>query len=61
MTTTVPPAHSEVAASLDWETATLGQIWRASDLAGVTACSVLRALDKLEGADPESVSERVKH
>lgn len=61
MTATVPPVHSKIAASLDRETATLGQIWRASDLAGVTACSVLRALDKLEGADPESVSERVKH
>ena len=56
MTTTIPPAHNN-AAPLDWETATLGDLWRLSDAAGVPAGAILRALDKLEGADSERGGE----
>ena len=61
MTAIVPPAHSKIAAPLDWETATMGDLWRLSDATGVPASAILRALDKLEGADAEGRSEIGKH
>lgn len=51
----IQPAHVTVAASLDWGAATVGDMWGASDEVGVSAGSVLRALDQLERADAESV------
>lgn len=55
MTTYIPPAH-KIAATLNWETATLGDLWRLSDATGVAAGALLRALDQLEGPDAESCS-----
>lgn len=41
-------------ATPDLEVATVGDLWRLSDEAGVSAGALLRALDKLKGADAES-------
>lgn len=54
MITYIPPAHSNIAAPPNWETATMGELWRYSDATGVPAGTILRALDKLEGSDSES-------
>ena len=59
--TSASATHSKDAAPLGWEAATMVDLWRLSDATGIPAGAILRALDKLEGADPESVSERVKH
>ena len=61
MTTRIPPAHNKIAATLNWETATLGDLWRLSDATGVASGAILRALDKLEGPDSEGRSEIGKH
>ena len=61
MHTTIPPAHKKAAAPLDWETATLGDLWRLSDATGVASGAILRALDKLEGPDSEGRSKISKH
>ena len=59
--TTTPPAHSKIAAPLNWETATLGDLWRLSDATGVAAGAILRSLDQLKGPDPEGRSEIGEH
>ena len=61
MTTAIPPAHNKVAAPHNWETATMGDLWRLSDATGIPAGSILRALDKLEGADSERRREVGEH
>lgn len=61
MQTTIPPAHKKAAASLDWETATVGDLWRLSGATGIPASTILRALDKLEGPDSEGRSKIGKH
>lgn len=45
MTTHIPPAHSKIAASLDWETATLGDLLDLSDATGVPASLLYRVLN----------------
>lgn len=44
-------------ATPDLEVATVGDLWRLSDEAGVSAGTLLRALDQLEGADAERCGE----
>ena len=61
VTTHIPPAHSKIAATLGWETATMQEVWELSDRAGIPAGAILRALDKLEGADPERRCEVGEH
>lgn len=51
MTTYIPPAHSNIAAPLDWETATMDDLWRVSDLAGISACTLLGAANEVLGGD----------
>lgn len=51
MTTYIPPAHSNIAAPLDWETATMEDVWEVSDLAGVSACTILGAAHKILGGN----------
>lgn len=55
MTTHIPPAHTNSAAPLDWETATVEDLWRASDLARVSAGAIFCALDKDVRLDAECV------
>lgn len=45
--------HKKIATP-DLEVATVGDLWRLSDEAGVSAGALLRALDEFEGADAES-------
>ena len=52
---------NKAAATQYWETATLEDLWSLSDLTGIPASAILRALDKLEGADAEGRSEIGKH
>ena len=47
MTAHIPPAHSKIAASLEWETATVEDLWRASDLARVPARTIFATVEKL--------------
>lgn len=49
MTTTIPPAHSKIAASLDWETATVEDLWERSDRAGVPIRALLATIQKFGG------------
>lgn len=48
------PTKHRIAAPLNWETATMGELWRHSDATGVPASTILRTLDKFERADAES-------
>lgn len=57
MATTIPPAHSKIAASLGWETATVGDLWERSDLSGIPACAILRAVQHLEGRHAEHICD----
>lgn len=54
MTTYIPPAH-KIAATLNWETATVEDLWRGSDLAGVSAGAIFCALDEDVRLDAERV------
>ena len=45
MATTTPPAHSKIAAPLDWETATLGDLLDLSHATGVPASLLYRVLN----------------
>ena len=45
MTTATPPAHSKIAAPLDWETATLGDLLDLSHATGVPASLLYRVLN----------------
>ena len=60
MTPAVPPAHSKVAASLKWETATVEDVWRVSDLTLAPSCSVLAAMQQLGRLDAEHVCDSRK-
>lgn len=44
MTITIPPADGNIAASLDWETATLGDLLDLSAVSGVPAGLLYRAV-----------------
>lgn len=57
MTTIVPPAHSKIAAPLDWETATVQDLWSLSDAGGVSAGAIFRALDQCVRSDAEGVGD----
>ena len=46
MSTTIPPAR-KIAAPLDWETATVEDVWRASDLGGVAPSAALATVEQL--------------
>lgn len=57
MTTTLPPSPAQqIAASLDWETATLDDAWRQSDETGVPACAILRSLKQVGLGDTQLVN-----
>ena len=60
MTTRIPPAHNKIAATLDWETATVEDVWRASDLALASSCSVLATVQQLGRLDAEHVCDSRK-
>lgn len=60
MTIHIPPAHSSIAAPLNWETATVEDLWYASDLAGASSCSVLAAMQQLGRLDAEHVCDSRK-
>lgn len=53
MTTTIPPAHSNIATPPDWGTVTLDQAWAESDLTGVPASAILRAPHEVIGRDAQ--------
>lgn len=53
MTTYISPAHSNIATPLDWGTATMEDLWRASDLAGIPAGAILRSTHQLLGGHPK--------
>lgn len=50
MATTLPPSTAQqIAASLDWETATLDDLWLASDDARIPAGSLFTTVEQLHG------------
>ena len=53
MTTYIPHAHTKIAASLDWETATLGDLLDVSAATGVQAGALYRAIHHLARINPE--------
>ena len=59
--TSTSATHSKDATPQPREAATMGDLWRLSDATGIPASAILRALDKLEGADAEGRSEIGKH
>ena len=57
MTTRIPPAHSNIAASLDWETATLGDLLDRSASVGVEAGDLYRTVHHLARVNAERVRD----
>lgn len=53
MTTTIPPAHSNIAASLDWETATLADLLNESARSGAPACTLYRVMHERASVNVE--------
>lgn len=51
MPSPTPPIH-KIAAPL-WETATMDDLWRVSDLAGVSACALLSATHEVFRGDAQ--------
>ena len=51
------PAKHRIAAPHEWETATVGDVWRGSDLAGVPSCTILTSMQHLVGLDTEHVCD----
>lgn len=54
MATTIPPAHSKIAATLDWETATVEDVWSLELATGIPADAILSTLHDLFLRDAES-------
>ena len=59
--TSTSATHRKDATPQSREVATVSDLWRLSDATGVPAGAILRALDKLEGADAEGCGEIGKH
>ena len=57
MTNHIPPAHTNIAASLDWETATLGDLLCASAATGIQAGALYRAIHHLARINTERVGD----
>src|SRR5690606_12188122 len=55
--TSTSATHRKDATPQSREVATVSDLWRLSDATGIPASAILRALDKLEGADAEGCGE----
>lgn len=51
------PEKHRIAAPHEWEAATVEDVWRGSDLAGVPSCTILTAMQHLVGLDAENVCD----
>lgn len=51
------PTKHRIAATHNWETATVEDVWRGSDLAGVPSCTILTAMQHLVGRHAEHVCD----